>query len=119
MKNLTTNIYRSVFAVFCLFSCGDGNYENVVVSGVLKDEMDLPIRNAKITENCWAYSTKTWDSQSTDRIVFSDSSGGFTVSFKKGEAIDLQIIAEGFRPIEKSITLTKSMVNLEFSLEKE
>ncbi len=99
--------------------CGDGNYRNVQVKGVVKNNANNnPIPDAEVLVKCWVYSTENWESNTVDKIVKTDKNGKFEVEFEKGEAIDVIVTANSFKGLEQSKTLNRNRIHFEIFLDK-
>lgn len=100
-----------------LFGCGDGNYRNVNIKGVVRSSATKnPIPNAEVLIKCWVYSTQNWESNTVEETVRTDVNGLFEAKFDKGEAIDLIIKAQNFETKEESMTLKRNTIHIEVFL---
>lgn len=116
------NIIKIVGLLFSLVSfssCGNGNYKDILITGIVKDaKSKLPLSNVSVKIKCWAYSTQKWESKFTVKEVNSDFHGKFKVQFSEGEALDISAILDEYNIFEKSITLNKSNIELDVELNK-
>lgn len=118
MKN-TLFKYGIIFTALILFSCSDGNYVNVSLSGHVKDiESNEAISNAKVYIICWVYDTEIWESKKVKKETLTDNNGFYTLSFDKGEAMDIEINSNYYESEKVSITLKKSKNEMNFFLKK-
>lgn len=108
-----------VISFTTFYSCGNGNYKNVTVSGtVLNKHSKLPIENATVKVNCWAYSMKKWESEATEKEVQTNLNGEFKLKFSEGEALDIRVTADNYKDYDQSVTLDRSNFNLKVELIK-
>lgn len=116
--NKILNITILITLILLLSRC-DGNYIDVKITGLVSDKISgKPITNAEITVNCWVYNTEIWESKALEKSALTDSYGKFNLNFKKGEALDIVVIAENYDVYKKSVTLKKSNNNFDIKLSK-
>jgi hypothetical protein len=115
-------LFSKIFICFQYLSsfvaCGDGNYTNISIIGIVKDSLsNRPIINATVHTKCWVYSTQRWESSTVEKETKTDSNGKFQLVFDKGEAIDMSISAPNYQTIEVSKTLKQNKVEIETYLQ--
>lgn len=116
-------VFVSLFSILSsvvYFGYIDPNYRNVQISGsVYSSSNEKPISNAIVLVKCWIYSSEIWESYSVEKATNTDKDGLFNVRFEKGEALQLEITAEGFCDKTKPMTLRRSKVYVDLYLEAE
>jgi hypothetical protein len=118
MKKYNSKIAVVILSILILIGC-DGNYFNVTVEGTVEDSMNkTPIRNAKVIIKCWVFSTEKWHSEEVEQVLSTDKNGIFQAKFKKGEAIDITVIAESYLTNNQSKTLKRNGIKFAIFLEK-
>lgn len=119
MKHKIFKMLGIILAIASFTSCGNGNYKKIIITGTVKDsKSNFPIENASIKIKCWAYNIQKWESDSLDKEVLTNSKGEFFIDFIEGEAIDINVIANGYNNYNSSLTLNKSKIDLLIKLEQ-
>jgi hypothetical protein len=75
------------------------------------------IKGSEINITCWVYDMSIWQSRKVIKDTVSDAKGNFSIPFEKGEAIDIEVRHQNYRPFRYSKTLRKNTYNMQFKMQ--